>query len=266
VTDAAVPVDGSARAATLSTGQSVRLPLRCVASAGGVVLATGADALARVVPASLEPLRVAPGVGLVTVAGVAYDRVDDGFAPYDELAVVVAVTRAPRGVPVPSRRAGVGGYVHALPVSTAASRALGREVWGYPKRVAAVDVRVDRADAGGTDRVSVRLSEADAPAADPAIAVAVDASATRRVVRSGVLDSYAVGRGLVRAPVALSARVAVAAGRGDARLALGTGPTADALRELGVGEAGDGDGRIVARFVAPVLRAAIGPPVGREAR
>lgn len=251
---AAVPLDGTARSATLSTGHRVALPLRCRARAGGVVLASDRDPLRAAVPEPLAPIRVAPGTGLVTLVGVTYEAVDEGsIDPYDEVGAIVPVTRAPGGLPVPSRRLGVGGYVHALPVTSEASVALGREIWGYPKRVARIDVRID--DEGR--RLIVALDEHG-----PEPGVRLWTSARRRRLLSGTLDGYTVRDGrVVRGTVAASADVRFGVGAGpDTRLSLGAGPTADALRALGL----DDDVRVVGRFVADELRAAIGPPVAVE--
>ena len=132
---------------TLSTGHAVSLPLELEFAMGGVVVPARRTQLEAILPSGLSALAVAPGVGCVALVGIQYHRVGgrrdgDGLEPYDEFAVVVPAVRGGR-TRVPFRRlldGELGGYVHWLPVTTEASVALGREIWGYPKELADVTV------------------------------------------------------------------------------------------------------------------------------
>ncbi|WP_168191208.1 acetoacetate decarboxylase family protein [Haloprofundus sp. MHR1] len=237
---------GYEETATLSTGHTVSLPLRCEADVAGATFTARWERLRSVVPDGLSPVRVAPRSGLVVLAGVRYRSVG-GFDPYEEFAVVVPVVRR-TGSRRRATRLGVGavteigGYVHALPVTTEASKALGREVWGYPKTVADISV----VDADGGMRVSVETEGATATTlvvrGGRTVPVPLDARATSYGVRDGVLS---------RAPIDLLGEGRV--GVGGARLEIGDGPLGTTLGGLGVG-------RAVARFVAPRLKAHVHAP------
>jgi hypothetical protein len=140
----------------LSTGHAVELPLSCRAGVGGAVFAADWAPLRAALPRDLTPLRLGTRRGAVVLAGVDYRSVGS-LTPYSEFAVVVPVAAA--GVAgFPTDLSAVGGYVVDLPVSTDPARALGAEVWGFPKSVTgvavdatptALTVRVDAAADGG---------------------------------------------------------------------------------------------------------------------
>ncbi|MFA9425593.1 acetoacetate decarboxylase family protein [Natronorubrum sp. A-ect3] len=137
---------------TLSTGHEIELPLALSCTVGGVTVPAQRRRLEAMLPAPLTSLAIAPGVGCVTLAGIQYHRVGGrgderetaatSFEPYDEFAVIVPAVRGSRTtIPLAQLVGGeVGGYVHWLPVTTEASVALGREIWGYPKERAAITV------------------------------------------------------------------------------------------------------------------------------
>ncbi|PSP84493.1 acetoacetate decarboxylase [Halobacteriales archaeon QS_6_64_34] len=137
---------------TLSTGQTVTVPLETAATVTGLVLPADSDAVAELLPGGLEPVRVTPNRGVVTVMAVEYHRIgDDAMGPYDELAVVLASTPRPSRPLAPLATGDYGGYVHSLPVTTEPARALGDEVWGLPKTVA----RISHHDEAGRRTTSV---------------------------------------------------------------------------------------------------------------
>ncbi|WP_018257481.1 acetoacetate decarboxylase family protein [Halomicrobium katesii] len=136
---------------TLSTGHAVEVPLPLSARITGAVFSAPLGQITALLPDRLRPLRVTPRRGGVTILSVSYDRIgEDVMAPYDEVSVQIpAVERSARTVPVLTGQARTtSGFVWAMPVTTEASVALGREVWGYPKRVA--DIEID-AGASQTD-------------------------------------------------------------------------------------------------------------------
>ncbi|QLH80678.1 acetoacetate decarboxylase family protein [Halosimplex pelagicum] len=146
--------DRTPRSRTLSTGHEVAVPLETEAEATAVAVTADAGAVAGRLPGGLAPVRIAPGRAAVALLSVDYRRIgDDAMAPYEEFGVLLAAT--PEDGPVPELAAlrsgfsgstgALGGYVAALPVTTEPARALGVEIWGYPKSVA--DVRItDRGD------------------------------------------------------------------------------------------------------------------------
>ncbi|AGB37848.1 acetoacetate decarboxylase family protein [Natronococcus occultus] len=128
----------------LSTGHAVSLPLELSCTLGGVVVPARRARLEAVLPDELSSLTIAPRLGCVALVGIGYHRVgrDPGLEPYDEFAVIVPTVRGSRtDRPLAQLFDGEpGGYVHWLPVTTDASVALGRELWGYPKERAPITV------------------------------------------------------------------------------------------------------------------------------
>jgi hypothetical protein len=135
---------------TISTGQTVELPLSCHATVAGVTVTANTAELASLLPAGLAPVRLTPRRGLLVLAVVDYERVGD-FEPYGEFTVIVpTVERATAGLPVVGGLTGLlsnslGGWIQYMPVTTEPARALGVDIWGYPKEVAdvAIDERAD---------------------------------------------------------------------------------------------------------------------------
>lgn len=103
-----------------------------------------------VLPAELEPVLVAPGRALATIAFFHY--ADSSVGPYNEMGLAVGAR--------PSRARGFrdtagwrpwqsllpGMYVVDLPVTTEIANAAGREIWGYPKIVVPIDFQLRGAD------------------------------------------------------------------------------------------------------------------------
>ena len=144
------------RAAThaLSTGHEVTVPLDTEAEATAVVVTADAGAVAEWLPEGLSPVRLAPGRTTVTLVSVDYRRIgDDAMTPYEEVGVLLPATPAAGAVPelgalgreLTGSTGALGGYVAALPVTTEPARALGVEIWGYPKSVADIAI-TDRGD------------------------------------------------------------------------------------------------------------------------
>ncbi|WP_148263675.1 acetoacetate decarboxylase family protein [Halopiger xanaduensis] len=153
--------DGDRSRVRLSTGHTVSLPLELSFAMGGVVVSARRRVLESVLPSKLEPLAIAPGIGCVALVGIRYRQVGrdggTGLEPYDEFAVIVPAVRGSRTrLPLAQLFGGeLGGYVHRLPVTSDASVALGREIWGYPKERGALTVadtpRGIRIAVGGRD-------------------------------------------------------------------------------------------------------------------
>lgn len=107
-------------------------------------------------PKDLDPLEVAPGLGLVSVMAFRYDVCDIDF--YAEAAVGIAVK--------PPRHGGLGlldlvtglktdslhSYVLALPVDTEIAQVRGHDGYGFPKWVTQLDVDID------TERTFARVA------------------------------------------------------------------------------------------------------------
>ncbi|MBI5309425.1 MAG: acetoacetate decarboxylase family protein [Actinobacteria bacterium] len=96
----------------------------------------------------LEPARLAPGVGAVSIACFEYRDSDVGS--YNELAIAIALNYPHHRVNLPARamlggalRGQIDGYVWHLPVTTELALKAGRELWNYPKFVAPIEFEQD---------------------------------------------------------------------------------------------------------------------------
>jgi hypothetical protein len=190
----------------LSTGHEVSLPLELSCTLGGVVVPARRASLEGVLPDGLSSLAIGPRVGCVALVGIQYHRVgrDAEFEPYDEFAAIVPTVRGSETSRGLSRLLDgeFGGYVHWLPVTTDASVALGRELWGYPKERAQITVtdgpRGLRAVVGNPDE------------SGEAIRLEVSRPRTGLSLRGAELSSFTVrGGDLVRARMQLRGEVSV---------------------------------------------------------
>lgn len=101
-----------------------------------------AAAVKRFLPpdSGLEPVTVAPGIGLVTLGAFDY-RVPATLEPYLEVGVMFPVRYRPAlslpAVPLfrPEWFSDLGFYIWQLPVTTEEACAAGKEIWGFPKSV-----------------------------------------------------------------------------------------------------------------------------------
>jgi hypothetical protein len=119
----------------LSDGAECSLPIRyfdvqCLVAAFPTELSRAAQLLNGT---GLQAVAQEDGKGVVVVYCIEYRKTDIGS--YNEVGLTV-VAQAP-GDPVPAN------YVVNLPVTTASACRIGREIWGYNKFVAAIDVNSD---------------------------------------------------------------------------------------------------------------------------
>ncbi len=209
-------------------GRAVRLPVevRDASSCFATFLVPSAAARRLFPQTSIELAEIVPGRALCSVAAIEYR--DNDLGRYHELAVAFPVRRTP-GSALPflgmvlDFRSGRGGvYIHRLPVTTAFSCAAGREIWGFPKTVDAIDIQ----DAGGwrTARLDVD--------GEPALTLSVKRRG-RLSFRELPLDAYSIASGVVRRTPFVSSGEGAGMGFGGATLALGRGTIADELRGLG---------------------------------
>lgn len=225
---------GDERTVTLSTGDEVELPLFVEFSMAGALFPASYERLRARLPSDrLSPIRIAPRTGVVAFAAIEYHETDVG--PYEEFGVIVPVAEVgerDRSDADGSALGGalsrlvdrsIGGYVSYLPVTTGASVALGREIWGYPKEIADVEIRA--VDGGRRATVS--------EGGERILSLAVGAASGRE--RSATLHSYSTLDGdLVRTRADLSGALAVRPLSQQASVTLGEHERADDLRELGL--------------------------------
>lgn len=142
---------------TLSTGETVELPLSTTGTMVGAVFAAPREQVAALLPGGLRPMRTTPGgKAAVTFLSVEYHRIDDGeIDPYNEFAVVLpAVHGSTATIPYLSALTrGTSGYMWYLPVTTEPAKALGIDVWGFPKVVA----EITHEDDGSRRRTTVTV-------------------------------------------------------------------------------------------------------------
>lgn len=116
-------------------GREVRLPVEVrEARSAAATFVVGHDAAARLMAGTgLEPKRLPGGRAVCILAAVQY--VDNDLGPYNEVAFCLAVGGAGDAPP--------GAYIHQLPVDGEFTCAAGRDVWGFPKWIAEIDIRVE---------------------------------------------------------------------------------------------------------------------------
>lgn len=110
-------------------------------------------------PGELDPLQIAPGIGLFSVVFFRYDVCDIDF--YTEATVGVAVRPARHGrvgaadVLATLANDSTHAYVLSLPVNTEIAQVRGHDGYGFPKWVTDIDVDID------TGRTTARVANGD---------------------------------------------------------------------------------------------------------
>ncbi len=199
-------------------GELVETPVEIrSASACSALFAVPAPAAATLLAgAGLEPVRPWPGRALCSLAFVRY--IDGDLGPYHEFAVAL-LARAPG-----SARAGA--YIHRLPVDGEFTLAAGRGIWGFPKELTTIDLRLS----GGTRRCVVRR-----PDGRFVLGMTVRTGLPVPSAAGGTdVDAYSLHEGVLRRTPWEMRPGRVRAGLGGARMVLGDDPIADELRTLGL--------------------------------
>jgi hypothetical protein len=213
----------------LSTGHTVELPLECEFTMVGGVFPASARRLSPRLPERLSALRVAPRTGAVVFASIEYHRVGE-LDPYDEFAVIIPVVADAQTDLLGAQLLGgtVGGYVHALPVTTEASVALGTEIWGYPKEVADIAVEDIEAEEGG----EIRRTKVSI---DGERVISLDVRKAETSERELTMQSYTQKDGeLLGTRVDLDGEFGLKPLSQRVSFSLGDHERADDLRELGI--------------------------------
>jgi len=212
---------------TLSTGETVGLPVALEATMVAVILPGDRAVVDELLPRGLSPTRAGRGTAPVWLLSVEYHDVGGGaIEPYNEFAVVLgATTGGPSGVPYVSPVLSTEGYVWYMPVTHEPARAFGDEIWGYPKVVG--DVHVEAS--GGRRRTRVTV--------DDQRVLTTDIAVPRTVSRTDSLTSYAVKDGrLLQIRADLDAEMGLWPYSDRFSVSLGEHPRADTLRALGLGD------------------------------
>ncbi len=188
-------------------------------------------------PTGLEVTGPVPGRALMALAVCRYDDTD--LDPYHEVAVSFLVRphdSPPRASAARRMRelatGAVGVYIHRLPVDQDFSCAAGRDIWGFPKFVASIQIderAARRPGAGVGAGMTARLVD------DGTHVLSLSVTTGGRLrLPSRAPPTYSFADGVLRRTTWTTA-VEGAGGRiGGARLTLGDHPMADELRSLGL--------------------------------
>jgi hypothetical protein len=144
--DHRAPVLSAAPSSVVVQGRELTFPIevRAARSWAAQFLVDPAAAQKLIDHSGLRIARVF-GRGLLTLAFVRYD--DSDLGSYNEFGVIFLV----------GARRGFGVYVHRLPVNKEFTLAAGREIWGYPKTMADIDID----ERGRTTACSLKVDGAD---------------------------------------------------------------------------------------------------------
>lgn len=203
-------------------GREVTLPCHVAhARAGMALYGADAEAVAARLPSGLSPVLTRPGRTVVALVAVRY--VDNPLGDYDE-GVVASVVRpsAEEGAVASLQDVLAGRYgifVHHMPVTQAFTCEAGQRIWGFPKTVDRLDLRLAERRAGlrwATDAGEV--FELTVPRGG------------RLPVPTQTSVAYTLRDGIVwRTPLVVRGQ-GLRVGVGGARLRLGTNDIADELR------------------------------------
>lgn len=211
-------------------GRTVTLPCHVAHARAALGLFTAdATEVARDLPSGLSPVLTRPGRTMVALMAVRY--VDNPLGDYDEGVVASVVRPSTDPSPTASLRDVLAGrygiFVHHMPVSQAFTREAGERIWGFPKTVDHLDLRLSDRRAGLRwatpegevfELVTARGGRLPAPPQSSVAHTLHDGVVWRTPLRMR-------GSGLGVRP-------------GGARVRLGTHPIADDLRRWGVGPRG----------------------------
>lgn len=148
-------------------GRPVALPVEVRdASSATVLYAVPAARVAELLPGDTFEIAADPSGSTQLAVGL-IDYRDNDLGDYLEVSIVFFVR--PRGAPDAEAKA----YIHRLPVNQAFTCEAGRAIWGYPKTVESIEMRVERDSVSGTlhmdgQRVlSLRVPRGRAPEGAP---------------------------------------------------------------------------------------------------
>lgn len=213
----------------LSTGEAVDLPLYTDATIMGAVFSVSLERVRDFLPSDLSPVRIGPRTGTVLFLSIEYHNVDGGtFEPYNEFGVLIPSIRASKTtVPLLSRfPGGIGGYVWYLPVTTESSRALGDEIWSYPKVVGDIDIT----ESGSHRRTTVSID------GDHFITIEIERPPTTNLGLAAPTESYTEQDGTVlREPLSFTGEMGLWPFSSHVSYTLGEHPRAEQLRQLDIG-------------------------------
>lgn len=219
---------------SLSTGQTVHLPLLTEATALGAVFQVPRSPVQELLPEGVTPIGTTLGTAAVTLVSVEYHHIDvDELDPYNEFAVLFpAVHGSTRILPLVTLFDRItSGYMWYLPVTTTSAKALGADIWGHPKVVGDI-VHVDD---GRRRRTSVEVD------GEHVLTFAVRRPGSMSLQDSGYV--YTVkDEELLRGPIEIKGQMGMWPFSGKVSVTFGDHPRGRQLQTLDIG------GRAIARF------------------
>ena len=241
---------------TLSTGVTIDLPVEYYDwTFINTAFPAPLDKVKRILPTEkLQPILLLPGITLVQIGAFEYRRIK-GVAPYNELAVSIPVQYEPKSnypcKPIihyplfyPEKYSRFGMYIHKLPVTTQEALTFGKDIWGFPKTVDEIAFQE-----AATYRQCTMLSNGKEE-------LSFEVKKMRTKFRRMDFHCYSVqNEKLVRTLVQTQGQYSITSRMpGGAKLTLGTGPIAEELRSLDLGNTAFG--RIYATGLQSMLHAA----------
>jgi Acetoacetate decarboxylase (ADC) len=217
-------------------GRRVRAPVEVRRAAQwSVQYLVPADAAQRIVsPTGLEVTGPVPGRALIALAVCRCDDTD--LDPYHEVAVSFLVR--PHDSPACASAArriaelatgSIGVYIHRLPVDREFSCAAGRDIWGFPKWVASIEID----EPTGGPRAGTGMSTRLVDDGTHVLTLSVEARGPLRLPPTAP-PTYSLADGVLRRTTWSTAADGTSGRLGGARLTLGDHPMADELRSLGL--------------------------------
>jgi len=251
---------------SLSNIESVDLPIQYNNwSATGILFSAPIESLRTNLPGQLSPLHITPRTGLVAMISVEYRDVVE-IGPYNEFVVMIPVRESTNEVKTGTRvgddilagvqfgldrlmgtdepSAGIGNFIHYMPVTTEEACELGTKGWSYPKEI--TDIGIEQSTRTQRTRVSI----------DDKLLISLKSRLLRQesLHQSGVTYTYSERNGgLIRAPIKFSGRFAVRPLDPRASFTLGEHPRADTIRQLEIGS------RPIAQLYAGNVRSSLHP-------
>jgi hypothetical protein len=190
-------------------------------------------------PSGLTVTGPVPGKALMALAVCRYDDTDLG--PYHEVAMSFVVRThdaPPRPLSAIDRlkelRAGaIGVYIHRLPVDQEFSCAAGRDIWGFPKWVASIDIDESRGQNRGGGSAGSGTTARLVDQGDHVLSLTI-AGGGRLRLPSQAPPTYSFRDGVLRRTTWTTSPEGVSGRFGGATLVLGNHPMAEELRSLGL--------------------------------
>ena len=220
-------------------GETVTMPVEIRSATTWVAsYAVPFDAAAALIEYSgLRPKAALGNRALLSLAIVRY--ADGDLGPYHEFGVSVLVEPPASG----SEVSPVGALIHQLPVNQPFTLAAGREIWGFPKWMARIDL-----DDGGA-HTTCTLRDGDTFVLSLSVARGMPVP-----TRDTAIDAYSFLDGVLRRTSWDLDASGSRARPGGARIELGDHPVADELRSLGLPK------RALAAMSVARVRMTFGPP------